>query len=559
MKKAKSVYFPYSGANLLDMALLNKGNAFSMEERKEFNLEGLLPQRIETIEEQLKRAYQGMQDKVSDLEKHIYLRSIQDTNETLFYRLVVEHFEEVLPIIYTPTVGLACEKFSQVYRERRGLFLSYPNRATLVDQIWNVSRKQIKVIVITDGERILGLGDLGTGGMGIPIGKLSLYTGGGGISPAYTLPIYVDVGTNNEKLLNDEMYIGWRHKRIDDQDYYAFLEQIMLTLEQRWPGVLIQFEDFGQSHAFPLLETYRKNFCCFNDDIQGTAAVTLATLLSACLKTGKDLKKETIVMAGAGSAACGIADLIIQYKIREGLKEQEALNSVYIHNSQGLICEESAKIHSYQKKYTKTKAIYQAWQAQKIVPTLEETLENTKAGILIGVSGQSDLFDASLVKKMAKNCERPIIFPLSNPTSKAEAKPKNLLEWTDGKAVIAVGSPFASYVYQGQEHHFAQCNNCYIFPGIGLGVATARPKHISDAMILVAAETLAHYTKRHNLSSLLPRLKEVRNISKEIAFQVVKQGIAEGLVLEMKEEEIIQKIDHNFWIPEYREYKRTAF
>lgn len=557
MNKKRKVYLYQAGGNLLEMPLYNKGNAFSIEERKKFNIDGLLPYRVETIDEQLTRAYERLSKFSSDLDKHIFLRDLQDTNETLFYHLVRKHLVEVLPIIYTPTVGLACELFSQIYRQRRGLFLSYPARHNLKDQIWNIPNKNVKVIVLTDGERILGLGDLGIGGMGIPIGKLSLYTACGGIDPEYTLPIYIDVGTNNAKFLSDQMYLGWQNQRIGDKDYNEFINQILEYLNERWPGVLMQFEDFAQQNASKILHTYQKKYCCFNDDIQGTAAVTLATLISACKKTGQPLKDQKILIVGAGSAATGIANLIVYSMVKDGMDIQDAYKNIYLCNSKGLLCENTPYISDFQKPYVK-----KITEIKKIspnpIPTFQECIVGLKNSVLIGVSGQSEIFTEEIVKQMLKNNENPIIFPLSNPTSKAEAMPEDLIHWSDGRAVIATGSPFDPVTYKNKTYTFSQCNNCFVFPGIGLGAVSARPLYISDDIILEAALVLANYQIKND-GELLPDISQVPNISREIAFAVFKQAIKEKTTVEISDDLIKTKIEENFWDPVYKEYRRTAF
>ena len=380
-----------------------------------------------------------------------------------------------------------------------------------------------------------------------------------GISPAYTLPIYVDVGTNNEELLADEMYIGWRHKRVDDEDYYAFLEEVVTALDKRWPGVLIQFEDFAQKHAFPLLQKYKGRFCSFNDDIQGTAAITLASLIAAAQKGGVSLAKEKIIFAGAGSAASGIADLIVRYKMQFGISQQEAAASIFLHNSKGLVCAASQNLYDYQRPYVKPAELYASWNKTGPCPSLMDTVRNSGAGVLLGLSAQKGLFTQEMVEQMARNRENPVIFPLSNPTSKAEAVPKDLIDWTKGKAIVATGSPFPQYQFEGKNFTFSQCNNCYIFPGIGLAAISSKTTRISDTMILKAAEALANYAAEKKSRDILPPLEEVPTISRKIAFDVIKQAIQEGYVLPMDDEQILKRIERNYWMPEYREYRRTSF
>src|SRR5690554_1039167 len=382
------LYIPYAGPNLLETPLLNKSSAFTREERLAFNLMGLLPPRYETIEEQVQRCYIQYQSFDSAINKHIYLRAIQDNNETLFYRLLQEHLDEMMPIIYTPTVGDACEQFSDIYRSSRGLFISYEDREHMDDILRNATKRKVKVIVVTDGERILGLGDQGIGGMGIAIGKLSLYTACGGISPAYTLPVCLDVGTNNEKLLADPMYMGSRHKRIDEDEYNAFVDQFMTAVRRRWPDAMIQFEDFAQPNATPLLQKYRHTYCCFNDDIQGTAAVTVGTLLAACRSIGTSLKDQNVVFVGAGSAGCGIAEQIIRQMMAEGLTDEQARRQIFMVDRHGLLTEGMSGLRDFQQALAQPLTYIGDWQYSGPYASLLDVIHCAKPSILIGVSGQ---------------------------------------------------------------------------------------------------------------------------------------------------------------------------
>ncbi len=465
-QKNRPLYIRYAGPVLLETSLLNKGSAFTEEERRSFNLKGLLPHNIETIEEQARRCYMQFCSFDDALVKHIYLRSIQDSNETLFYRLMADHLEEMMPIIYTPTVGQACQEFSRIYRRSRGLFVSYPDRERMDDLLQNSIKQTVKVIVVTDGERILGLGDQGIGGMGIPIGKLSLYTACGGISPAYTLPVVLDVGTNNQELIDDPMYIGWRHKRITGEEYYAFVDEFVQAVKLRWPDVLLQFEDFAARNANPLLEKYRYQLCSFNDDIQGTAAVTVGTLLAACHYLGTQLKDHRIVFLGAGSAGCGIAEQIVAKMSGLGITEAEARRNIFLLNSKGLVLDNTPGLQDYQRNLAQKSAALD-WLPESGVARLLDVVEQVKPTVLIGVSGQPHMFDEATVKAMFEHCPRPIIMPLSNPTSKAEGIPAEIIEWTDGQALVVTGSPFAPVEYQGKRYPISQCNNSYIFPGVG--------------------------------------------------------------------------------------------
>ncbi|EJG1694366.1 TPA: NAD-dependent malic enzyme [Vibrio parahaemolyticus] len=557
----RPLYIPYAGPALMATPLLNKGSAFSAEERSSFNLEGLLPETTETIQEQVERAYQQYKSFESDMDKHIYLRNIQDTNETLFYRLVQNHISEMMPIIYTPTVGAACENFSNIYRRGRGLFISYPNRDRIDDLLNNAANHNVKVIVVTDGERILGLGDQGIGGMGIPIGKLSLYTACGGISPAYTLPIVLDVGTNNPQRLADPMYMGWRHPRITGPDYDAFVEEFIQAVQRRWPDALIQFEDFAQKNAMPLLERYKDRICCFNDDIQGTAAVTVGSLLAACKAAGTQLSKQRITFLGAGSAGCGIAEAIIAQMVSEGISDEKARSQVYMVDRWGLLQEGMPNLLDFQQRLVQKHSSTKEWENEGNGFSLLDVMRNAKPTVLIGVSGAPGLFSQEVIEEMHKHCKRPIVFPLSNPTSRVEATPNDIIRWTNGEALVATGSPFDPVVHEGRTYPIAQCNNSYIFPGIGLGVLAVNAKRVTDEMLMESSRALATCSPLaiNGRGALLPPLEEIHLVSKKIAFAVAKKAIEQGVALEITDEALNDAIDQAFWQPVYRRYKRTAF
>lgn len=560
-KTQKPLYIPYAGNALLELPLLNKGSAFSTEEREQFNLHGLIPNNIENIEEQTQRSYQQYLSFDNNLNKHIYLRNIQDTNETLFYNLLSQHLDEMLPIIYTPTVGEACQRFSDIYRRHRGIFISYAERQYIDQIIHNVNKKNVKVIVITDGERILGLGDQGIGGMGIPIGKLSLYTACGGISPAYTLPITIDVGTNNQELLNDPIYMGLKQPRIRGEQYYQFVEQIISAVRERWPNVLIQFEDFAQINAMPLLTQYRDKICCFNDDIQGTAAVTVASLIAASRALGKQLKDQTITFVGAGSAGCGIAEHIVRQMMDEGLSDHEARSRIFMVDRFGLMTDQQPNLLDFQQKLATPVNTISEWEYSGQEIALLDVVKNAKPSILIGVSGQAGLFSEQVIKTLAKYYKHPIVLPLSNPTSQVEAQPKDIIEWTQGAAIVATGSPFAPVYFQGKTYTIAQCNNSYIFPGIGLGVIACGANHISDAMLMAASTALADCSPRlkNPAADLLPNINDIHQVSKFIAFKVAKAAMADGLAVPMSNDVLKNVIEDNFWTPEYRNYRRVTF
>ncbi|GEK48754.1 NAD-dependent malic enzyme [Halomonas pacifica] len=550
----RPLYVPYAGPSLLEMPLLNKGSAFTLQERIAFNLVGLLPQNVESIEEQAERAYRQYQQCQTNLDRHIYLRAIQDDNETLFFRLLEEHLEEMLPIIYTPTVGEACEEFSNIYRNHRGLFISYPDREHMDDMLRSATKDNVKVIVVTDGERILGLGDQGIGGMGIPIGKLSLYTACGGISPAYTLPITLDVGTNNQQLLDDPMYMGWRHPRVSQAEYDAFIADFIAAVKRRWPKVLLQFEDFAQTNAMPLLERYRDELCCFNDDIQGTAAVCVGTLLAACKAKGEKVSEQRVAFVGAGSAGCGIAEQIVLAMQSEGLDEAEARARIFMVDRHGLLTRDMQELHDFQARLAHDAANFTDTSLLGVIRQAGPT-------VLIGVSGQRGLFTREVIEALHAGCEQPLVMPLSNPTSKVEATPEEVLTWTKGQALVATGSPFAPVALDGQTYPIAQCNNAYIFPGIGLGAIAAGASRITDGMLMAASNALAKSAPmvKEGQGALLPSLSEIREVSLAIAFDVAKQAQAEGVALRSDDDTLKAAIEANFWYPRYREYRRRAF
>ena len=556
----RPLYIPYAGPILLEFPLLNKGSAFSREERNEFNLNGLLPETVETIEEQAERAWQQYQEFKNNIDKHVFLRNIQDTNETLFYRVLADHLQEVMPIIYTPTVGTACEQFSDIYRRARGVFISYPNREHIEDMLQNATKQNVKVIVVTDGERILGLGDLGIGGMGIPIGKLSLYTACGGISPAYTLPIVLDVGTNNQQLLNDPLYMGWRHPRIGEEEYNAFVEEFISAVKRRWPHALLQFEDFAQKNATPLLEKYRDKLCCFNDDIQGTAAVAVGTLIAASRAAGSPLSEQTIVFLGAGSAGCGIAEQIINEMMSEGLSDAEARRRVMMVDRYGLLTDKLTNLLPFQARLVQPSEAIAGWETGSDSVSLLDVVRHARPTVLIGVSGQPGLFTEEIIREMYRHCPRPIIMPLSNPTSRVEATPADLISWTDGAALIATGSPFAPVTWKEKVYPIAQCNNAYIFPGIGLGIIASGARRVTDSMLMSASRALADCSPLATdpTGPVLPELGDIQQVSRQIAIEVARAARLAGVAAESSEEALAQAVEDNFWTPAYRHYRRTS-
>ncbi len=558
MPKKRPLYTPYSNSVLLETALLNKGSAFTDDERRDFNLHGLLPVAIESIEDQEKRTYHQFSHLRNNLNKHVFLRNIQDTNETLYFNLISHHLEEMLPIIYTPTVGLACQQFSRIYRRKRGLFVSYPDRDKMTEVLQNLDKKNVKVIVVTDSERILGLGDQGIGGMGIPIGKLALYSGCGGISPAYTLPITLDVGTNNQQLLDDPMYMGWRHKRIVGEDYFNFVDDFIQGVIARWPNVLLQFEDFAQHTANPLLKKYQHKICCFNDDIQGTASVTVGTLLAACHVNNSKFTDQRIVFIGGGSAGCGIAEQIVTHMVKHGLSEQQALSQIYLFTYDGLLTTDMQNLQDFQQRFARDAGNISTWNRNGNAVSLLDLVRESKPTILIGVSGQPGLMTKEVIQTMYAQCGKPVILPLSNPTSHVEALPEDIIRWTEGNAIVATGSPFDSVEFNGMKFTIAQCNNSYIFPGVGLGVIASHATRVTEKMFMVASEALAECSPlvKGTGEQLLPTLDQIRDVSLTIALVVGLQAIEEGVAPVVSKEELLEQIQANFWEPEYRDYRR---
>lgn len=544
--------------DILRDPILNKGTAFSLQERDEFALHGLIPTTVETLEQQVVRCLDAYSAKEDPLEKHIYLRALQDRNEVLFYRFIIDNLVHILPIIYTPVVGQACEMFSHIYRQPRGVFLSYPERDKLDSIIQNIaSTRSTKVIVVTDGERILGLGDQGAGGLGIPIGKLSLYTSCGGIHPSNTLPIILDVGTNNKERLDDPEYIGWRHARISGKEYDDFVDQFVQSIKRHMPHVLLQFEDFAQQHAYPLLERYKNQLCTFNDDIQGTASVAVAAILAATRVTNTPLKEHRVALLGAGSAGCGISEQLVHAMMNQGLSEEEARSRFYLVDRYGLLHDEMTDLLPFQKGFVRSSTSLQNWKLEKKGEiTLTDVINNAQPTILLGVSGQPNQFKEAMIKTMLSYCERPIIFPLSNPTSRAEAIPQDLLNWTAGKAFIATGSPFEPVVINGHKIEIAQCNNSYIFPGVGLGVVAGQAKRVTDLMMMAAAVALSELAPaiRTGEGRLLPELNSIREVSQHIARAVILQGIKEGHIEPMNNNKIDDSIKRTMWTPQYEPY-----
>jgi len=556
--KTTLIRTPLHGVDLLFNSRLNKGTAFTEEERDVFGLHGLLPPHIGTLEDQRMRRKRVLDSRETPFGKYSNMRDLQDNDETLFYSMIEHYTEELLPVVYTPAVGEGCQRFSEIWRRPRGLFISYPNRDR-IDQILADHRyDNVRCIVVSDGERILGLGDQGAGGMGIPIGKMALYTALGGIPPEHCLPILLDAGTDNEKLLHEPFYIGWQHHRIRGQEYDDFVEAFVTAVEKRWPHVLLQWEDFAGANALLLLERYRHRLCTFNDDIQGTAAVTTATLLAAVNATGMPLAQQTIAMFGAGSAGIGIIDLLIAKMKEEGLSEGQARSRIYAFNRYGLLVEGARGIKENQQQLVRKRADLEGWRLSGGEDVaLLDVVRNAKVTVLVGVSAQAGAFTEEIVRELAQHTDRPIVFPLSNPTSQAEAAPADLMRWTEGRALVGTGSPFPPVQVNGKSTRVSQVNNSFIFPGLALGILVAQATRVTDGMIMAAAKALAGLSpsRADKSAPLLPPVADSRKVAMVVSEAVARQAVAEGVGV-CEEGEIPERIRKYAWNPVYVPYER---
>ena len=554
-----SIEVDLRGFDLLSHPLLNKGTAFTEHERDQFHLHGLLPPHVGTLEEQVTRRLRALRSQESDFERYGLLRDLQDMNETLFYALVVRNIEETMPLVYTPTVGEGCQRFSEIWRRARGVFLSYPNKNRIREILANPQFDKVRVIVASDGERILGLGDQGAGGMGIPIGKLSLYTACAGIRPEQTLPVLLDVGTNNEDRLRDPLYIGWRHERVRGQEYDDFVEAFVSAVSERWPHVLLQWEDFANANAHRLLQRYRDRLCTFNDDIQGTAAVAAAALLAAINVTGTKLAEQRIVLFGAGSAGCGIGTLLLKAMTDAGMDEGTARGNFFAVDRHGLLVDGMNDLHAAQLPFVQSRRAVADWRLHdESRIDLIDVVKNARPTALIAVSGQAGALTEPIVREIAKHAERPIIFPLSNPTSRAEATPAQLLAWTEGRAIVSTGSPFQPVFFENEWHPIDQTNNSYIFPGFGLGVLAANARRVTDTMFMAAAKALADLSpSRHDKSDrLLPPVRELRKVAVAVGEAVARQAQADGVAEPCDAHTLNTRIRALVWEPVYRPYRR---
>ena len=541
-----------TGRALCNDGLVNKGTAFSAEERRRFGLEGILPHQIASLEEQAVRAYGHIARKQSALERYIGLAALQDRNETLFYRVLGDHLEELLPIVYTPTVGEASQLFSQIYRRGRGVWITPEHQGRIGEIFDNLTDRDIRLIVVTDNERILGLGDQGAGGMGIPIGKLALYSVAAGFHPSQTLPVSLDVGTDNEGLLADKLYIGWPHPRLRGERYDELVEEFVEAVAGRFPRALLQWEDFKKGNAFALLEKYRTRLPSFNDDIQGTAAVAVGALMAACRAAGSELTEQRIVILGAGAAGVGISHQVRHALEDAGLAGTDLTRAIAMLDSRGLLIAERDFRDDYKREF--------AWPAELAAEIglsassgLLETVRAVRPTVLIGTSGVPDTFTEEVVREMAAHVPRPVIFPFSNPTANSEARPEDLVRWTEGRVLMATGSPFDPVEYEGRIHPVSQGNNVWVFPGVGLGAVVARARHLPDSFFTVAARTLAEMVSEAALASgrLLPRLERLREVSRRIAEAVVRQAREEGLGVEIADDEIGRAVELEMWTPRY--------
>ena len=538
--------FP-TGVRLIRDPAFNKGTAFTEKEREVLGLRGLLPPKVHTMEDQVLRVLENVRRKPNDIEKYIFMISLQDRNKTLFYRIVMDYIEEMMPIIYTPTVGQACVEFGHIFRRPRGIFISAKDRGRMPELLRNWPYKDIRIIVVTDGERILGLGDLGADGMGIPVGKLALYTACAGIHPSQSLPITLDIGTENENLLNDPLYIGLKQRRLRGAAYDDFVEEFISAVEEVFPRTLVQFEDFANIHALPLLQRYRERICTFNDDIQGTAAVALAGLYSAMRITGGRLREQKFLFLGAGEAGLGTADLTVSALMGGGLSAKEARERCWFVDSRGLVVKSRSDLTGHKLDYA---------HDHEFIPDFLGAVEALKPTAIIGVSGKPRMFTQPVLEAMARFNERPLVFSLSNPTSNTECTPEEAYTWTEGRAIYTSGSPFDPVIFQGKKYVPAQGNNVYIFPGVGLGVLASQARHVTDEMFFVAAKTLAAMVSEDDLAqgSLFPPLPKIREVSAAIATAVAEVAYQRDLATRPKPEDLPALIRSQMYEPKYYSY-----
>lgn len=547
------------GKPLLTTPQLNKGTAFTQEERRTFGLLGKLPHRVETLDEQVKRAYLQYSSYTTRLQQNIYLNNLNDKNQVLFYKLISRNLSEMLPTIYTPIVGTAVKRFSHEYRQPRGLYIAHTDKNDIEEILSNRSNPEIDLIVVTDGEGVLGIGDQGIGGMDIPVAKLMVYSLCGGIDPTRTLPVFLDVGTNNQELLDDPMYLGCRYPRIKSAEYDDFIKTFVHEIHKQFPNAFLHWEDFGRRNARHILDLFQDELCTFNDDIQGTGAVTLAALIAATEVTGLPLTENKILVFGAGSAGTGISDQIVDAMIRAGLTHEEAYQRFWLIDRQGLLLKTDVDLTESQKPYAKDPKDLKNWQlSYQQNPSLSDTVKHVQPTILIGCSAQPGAFSQDIIQNMAKHCKRPIIFPLSNPDEKCEAQPADILLWTQGNALIATGTAFPSVEFQNRMIKIAQCNNALVFPGIGLGILAVRPTRLTNEMILAATQTLSQFapSKKDPFLPLLPSLDDAQTVAKQIAIAVAQCAIDTKLAQCNQDKDLAKLMDELFWEPRYLPFRR---
>ncbi|WP_265938609.1 oxaloacetate-decarboxylating malate dehydrogenase [Bacillus thuringiensis] len=546
------------GAEVLSTPLLNKGVAFTQNEREELGLKGLLPPAVLTLEEQARRAYEQFSSQPDDLLKNVYLTALHDRNEVLFYRILTDHLREMLPIVYTPTVGVAIQRYSHEYRKPRGVYLSINDPSGIEEAFTNIgaTAENIDLVVVTDGEGILGIGDWGVGGINIAIGKLAVYTAAVGIDPSRVLPVILDVGTNREELLNNPFYIGNRHPRITGEAYDEFIDTFVQAVNKQFPKALLHWEDFSSRNARKILDKYRHDVCTFNDDIQGTGAVSLAAVLSAVKASGVPLSEHRVVVFGAGTAGIGIADQVRDAMVRVGVSEEESYKRFWCIDRNGLVTDNMEDLLDFQIPYARKEAEVSEWKENDVIG-LAEVVKHVKPTILIGTSTVAGAFKEEIIKEMASHIERPIILPMSNPTPLAEAKPADLIEWTEGRALVATGSPFEPVTYNGVTYVIGQSNNALIFPGLGLGTIVVRASVMTDGMFAAAAEAVASMVDTSQPGApILPEVEELRNISEMVAIEVAKVAVAEGVArVNLSDNDIKMAVQEAMWKPEYRQIK----
>ncbi|CGG55384.1 malate dehydrogenase [Streptococcus pneumoniae] len=546
------------GAEVLSTPLLNKGVAFTQNEREELGLKGLLPPAVLTLEEQARRAYEQFSSQPDDLLKNVYLTALHDRNEVLFYRILTDHLREMLPIVYTPTVGVAIQRYSHEYRKPRGVYLSINDPSGIEEAFTNIgaTAENIDLVVVTDGEGILGIGDWGVGGINIAIGKLAVYTAAVGIDPSRVLPVILDVGTNREELLNNPFYIGNRHPRITGKAYDEFIDTFVQAVNKQFPKALLHWEDFSSRNARKILDKYRHDVCTFNDDIQGTGAVSLAAVLSAVKASGVPLSEHRVVVFGAGTAGIGIADQVRDAMVRVGVSEEESYKRFWCIDRNGLVTDNMEDLLDFQIPYARKEVEVSGWKENDVIG-LAEVVKHVKPTILIGTSTVAGAFKEEIIKEMASHVERPIILPMSNPTPLAEAKPADLIEWTEGRALVATGSPFEPVTYNGVTYVIGQSNNALIFPGLGLGTIVVRASVMTDGMFAAAAEAVASMVDTSQPGApILPEVEELRNISEMVAIEVAKVAVAEGVArVNLSDNDIKMAVKEAMWKPEYRQIK----